>query len=121
LQKIQNSGQRLNKGITPLSRVLLEKLTVSQPVKKFPTFYGTQKVHYRIHNSPPPVPILSQINPVHANISDFLKTCFNTILPLQLDFKVISFPQVSTPKPSISFPIRAACPAHFILLILSFE
>ena len=29
---------------TPLSRVLLEKLSGSQPVKKFPVFYGTPKV-----------------------------------------------------------------------------
>jgi hypothetical protein len=27
------------------------------------------KVNYRIHNSPPPVLTLSQINPVHATIS----------------------------------------------------
>ena len=29
--------------LTPWSTVLLEKLTSSQPVKKFPTFYGTQR------------------------------------------------------------------------------
>jgi hypothetical protein len=28
---------------TPWSRVLLEKLTGFQPVKKFPTFHGTQR------------------------------------------------------------------------------
>jgi hypothetical protein len=32
-----------NKYITAGSRVLLEKLTVPRPVKKFPTFYGTRK------------------------------------------------------------------------------
>ena len=29
--------------LTPWSRVFLEKLTVSQPVKNFPTFYGTRR------------------------------------------------------------------------------
>jgi hypothetical protein len=28
---------------TPWSKVLLEKLTGSQPVKKFPAFYGTRR------------------------------------------------------------------------------
>ena len=40
--------------ITPWSRVLLEKLTGSQLVKKFPPNLWNTKVHCRVCNCPPP-------------------------------------------------------------------
>jgi hypothetical protein len=38
------------------------------------------KVHYRIHNYPPPVPILNQLDPVHTATSYFLKMHLNIIV-----------------------------------------
>jgi hypothetical protein len=40
------------------SRVFLEKLIVTQLVKKFPAFCGILKVHYGVHKNPLLIPAL---------------------------------------------------------------
>jgi hypothetical protein len=53
--------------LTPWSRVLLERLTGLQLVKKFPAFYGTQRfISLRHSQVPPSVHILSQLDPFHT-------------------------------------------------------
>jgi hypothetical protein len=82
-QSLLNDNKRINYiyiYIYIYSRVRLEKPTDPQLVKKFPAFYHTPKIHCRINNILSPVPILGQINPVHAP-SHILKIHFNILLP----------------------------------------
>ena len=104
--------------LTSWSRVLLEKLTESQLVKKFPAFYGTRRFvtaftsarHLSISWA-----ILIQSMP-HSH---FLKVHFNIIPQSTSGSPKLSFLQVSPPKPCMHLsPQGATCPAHHILLYL---
>ena len=55
--------------------------SVSQPIKKLPAFYVTRRFIIMFTTAPQLIPILSEINSLHALPFYFFKIPFNIILP----------------------------------------
>ena len=103
--------------LTPWSRVLLEKLTVFQLVKKFHAFYGTRRFITAVtsarHLS------LSWASSIHSIIPQPTSWRSILILSSHLSLSVPSglfpsgFPTKSLYQPLLA-PIRATCPTYLI-------
>jgi hypothetical protein len=107
--------------LTPQSRVLLEKLTGLQILKKFPAFYGTRRFIAAFtstrHLSPSLASSIQSILPHHTSWRSDLILFSHQRMGLPSGLFPSDFPTKTmyTPLPN---PTRATCPAHIILLYL---
>ena len=115
----QCHSPRMFHTLTSRSRVLLEKLTGSRLVKKFPAFYRTWR--FVTAFTLQPVAILNQHDPVRTSTFHFLKIHLNIIPHPHLGQPSGLFPSCF-PTKTLYMPLRSPirgympCPSHSFLI-----
>jgi hypothetical protein len=97
------------------SGALLENPTARSASQEIPYLLVNPKIHYRVHNSPPTFPVLSQMNPVHTLQTYFLKIRYNIVLPAAPKWSLTLRLPINILYAFLISPMRATSPAHIIL------
>ena len=92
--------------MTPSARDIPQKPTFPQLVEKVPAFYGTKKLLYRVHCSPPLVPVLRARSMLFFISFYLLKAHFNITLPSTSRPSQLLFP--SCFPPTKKNPVRTS-------------
>ena len=87
--------------------------------KKILHILWNPKIHYCVHNSPPLLPLMNQINPVHTAQSIYVISILLTYSNLNYVFKVNFIFQVCPPKSCMHFCLSCATsPTPFTLFYM---